>query len=144
DPIVELLDPEAVLFEAEVAVVRVLLDLGVVERSQPVVGAHDGTEVLESGAPQRRVVSEEKVAAPVALARDGGVGLPIDGEEQASVARGLWYPAHHDEHMSVRIRVDGAGAQRLAAEAGWIEVGPIVVTLRAARAGLHGGSDVPG
>ena len=68
--------------------------------------------MLEARAAERRVVGEEEVAAPVALARDGLVGLRVDREEQAAGGGGLRYPAHDDERVPVRIGVDGAGAER--------------------------------
>src|SRR4029453_9547458 len=80
---------------------------------------------------------------PVALAGDGRIRLPVDGEEQAAAGAGLCNPAHHDEHVSVRIRVDGAGTKRIPAEPGGIEIGPVVVTRRAAGPGLGGRTDLP-
>ncbi len=75
-PIVEVLDPEPRLIERKIAVLRIFRDLGVGQPPQgAVLVAHDRPEALEAGAAERRILREQEIAAPEALARDRSVGL---------------------------------------------------------------------
>src|SRR6185369_3090673 len=101
DAVIEVVGAEIHLLERVVAVTRVARDLVVVEWTQAIVRAYDGTEVLEAGATERWIPCEEEVPSPVALARDGSVGLRVHGQEQTSGLRRLCQPADEDQRVSV-------------------------------------------
>ena len=67
------------MVEREVAVLRVLRNLGIGQPPQAAVSlAHDRAEALEARTAERGLVHEQKIAAPETLAGDRAVGLGID------------------------------------------------------------------
>ena len=96
--------------------------------------------MLEAGRAERRLMHEQEVAAPEALARDRSVGLGVDGEEHAGRAVHLRHATHQHQHVAVGVGVHRAGAQRLFGQRHDVEIG--VVVAGAHRAGVHDVADV--
>ena len=134
--IVKILDAELRLLQREVAILRVLGDLGVGQPSQgAILLLHDRPKALEPGAAERRVVHEQEIAAPKALARDRPVGLRVNGEENARRTVRFRYAFDQHQNVSIRVGVNGAWAQCRFRQGHHVKVGAVI-----ARRHAHGSS----
>ena len=115
---------------------RVLRDFGVGKSAHRAVRDHHRTEALESRPAERGVLRKQEVAAPEALARDRAVGLAVDGENDAGCVLRLRNAAHDHQNVPVRIRIDGAWAQRVRRERHGIVISVVVGERGAPRAGM--------
>ncbi len=97
-----------------------------------------GRKRLNPGLPSAGIQGEEEVAAPEAPARDGAVGLAVDGEEDAARALGLRRAPGDDEHVAIRVGVDGAGAQAREREGHGVVVAAVLARGRAPGPGVDG------
>ena len=119
-------------------------DFGIAQPPQDaVLLAHDRPEALEPGAAERGVVRKQEIAPPKALARDGAVGLRIDGEEDARRAVRLRHAPRDHQHVAVGIGVGDARAQIFRRERHRIVIGVIVICPRSPGAGMNAVGDGP-
>src|SRR5262249_35690764 len=94
----------------------------------------DGSESLESGASHGGIIEREKeISLPEPLSRDGAVGLTVDCEEQAGRIAFLGDPLGDDEHVTIRISINGARSQRFIGKLNGIIIGAIFGSERATR-----------